>query len=58
MNKLQTYMTFKTEFRHEGYLDHVERLDDWKYLARLRTSSHNLKIETDRHTIYMYALST
>ncbi len=43
-------MTFKTEFRHEGYLDHVERLDDRKYLSRLRTSSHNLKIETGRHT--------
>ncbi len=42
-------MTFKTEFRHEGYLDYVERLDDRKYLARLRTSSHNLKIETGRH---------
>ncbi len=49
-NKLQTYMTFKTEFGHEGYLDHVERLDDRKYLSRLRTSSHNLKIETGRHT--------
>ncbi len=43
-------MTFKTEFRDEGYLDHVERLDDRKYLARLRTSSHNQKIETGRHT--------
>ncbi len=43
-------MTFKTEFGHEGYLDYVEKLDDRKYLARLRTSSHNLKIETGRHT--------
>ncbi len=43
-------MTFKTEFRHEGYLDHVERLDDRKYLARPQTSSHNLKIENGRHT--------
>ncbi len=43
-------MTFKTEFGHEGYLDYVKRLDDRKYLARLRTSSHNLKIETRRHT--------
>ncbi len=49
-NKLRTYMTFKTEFGHEGYLDNVERLDDRKYLARLCTSSHNLKIETGRHT--------
>ncbi len=43
-------MTFKTEFVHEGYLDYFERLDDRKYLARQRTSSHNLKIETGRHT--------
>ncbi len=48
-NKLRTYMTSKTEFRQQGYLDHVETLDDRKYLARLRTSSHNLKIETGRH---------
>ncbi len=44
------YMIFKTEFGHEGYLYYVEKLDDRKYLARLWTSSHNLKIETGRHT--------
>ncbi len=36
-NTLWTYMTFKTEFRHKSYIDHVERLDDRKYLARLQT---------------------
>ncbi len=49
-------MTFKTEFGHEGYLDYVERLDDRKYLARLRTGSHNLKIETGRGSEKVYDL--
>ena len=46
-NKLRTYKTFKTIFKQEKYTDLDFRLR--KQIALLRSSSHKLKIETDRY---------
>ena len=47
--KIETYQSFKTEFKMEPYL----KLRNQKYrtqIAKFRTSSHTLAIETGRHT--------
>ena len=48
--KLRTYKLFKTEFRLERYLFDVTNPYHRCALAQYRLSSHNLGIETGRHT--------
>ena len=47
-NKLDFYYKFKKTFKYEKYLDNVPR-NLRMYITRLRTSSHNLPIETLRY---------
>ena len=46
--KLRTYRLFKTDFRLEHYL--LEVTNPSHRVAQYRLSSHNLGIETGRHT--------
>ena len=46
--KLRTYKLFKKSFKLENYLLCC-KFNDRKFFSRLRTSSHQLKIETGRH---------
>jgi len=48
-NKLRTYRKFKTCFTQEPYLNIIVDRDIRKNIARLRTSSHALRIETGRY---------
>ena len=48
-SKLRTYCTIKGNFRYEDYLDTLQ-FNERRILAKLRLSSHSLKIETGRHT--------
>ena len=48
-SKLRTYCTIKGNFRYEDYLDTLQ-FNERRLLAKLRLSSHSLKIETGRHT--------
>ena len=48
--KLRTYRLFKTDFRLEHYLLNVTNPFHRVALAQYRLSSHNLGIETGRHT--------
>ena len=48
-NKLRTYQKFKTTFVREPYLEIINNKKHRKSLARLRTSSHKLHIETGRY---------
>ena len=48
--KLRMYMLFKTDFRLEHYLLNVTNPFHRVALAQYRLSSHNLGIETGRHT--------
>ena len=50
-DKLRTYRKFKSTFCLENYLIHIKNVQDRFSLARLRTSSHKLHIETGRFTI-------
>lgn len=44
-SKLSSYFHFKSEFKHEAYLNYV-KIRKFRYaLATLRSSSHNLEIE-------------
>ena len=47
-NKLRMYKKFKTIFKQEKYTDLLD-FRSRKQIALLRTSSHKLKIETDRY---------
>ena len=47
--KLRTYKLFKTECRVEPYLEIIQNRKLFTKIARFRTSSHNLRIETGRH---------
>ena len=49
-NKLRSYAKIKQHFVMENYLTHIPNQNYRKALARLRTSSHTLKIETGRYT--------
>ena len=46
---LRTYKLFKQDFGFERYLQSINSFKHWNALARLRTSSHHLNIETGRH---------
>ena len=48
--KLRTYKLFKTQFKLEPYLTSTKNHNFNLALFRLRISSHNLRIETGRHT--------
>ena len=48
-SKLRTYCTIKGNFRYEDYLDTLQ-FNERRLLAKLRLSSHSLKIESGRHT--------
>ena len=48
--KLFTYSKLKPHFRYENYLCHVKIGQHRAALTKLRTSSHNLNIETGRYT--------
>ena len=48
-SKLRTYCTIKGNFRYEDYLDTLQ-FNERRILAKLRLSSHSLKIETGWHT--------
>jgi len=47
--KLRTYKLFKVDYRLEPYLALNISCKMIKNIARFRTSSHNLRIETGRH---------
>jgi len=47
--KLRTYKLFKTDCRIEPYLALQQSRKVLTKIARFRTSSHSLKIETGRH---------
>ena len=47
--KLRTYKLFKTDLRLEPYLNSNFPMYVYRSIARLRLSSHNLKIELGRH---------
>ena len=47
--KLRSYALFKHNFAYENYLDIVSNIKHRNALTRLRTSSHNLMIETGRY---------
>ena len=49
-NKLRTYRTIKSSFTREPYIDLIRNRNQRCFLSRLRTSSHNLRIELGRHT--------
>ena len=48
-SRLKSYSIFKTQFEHERYLDVISHRTFRITLAKFRTSSHNLRIETGRH---------
>ena len=48
-NKLRTYNSFKTHFGRESYLTSIISRENIKAIARLRLSSHKLKIESHRY---------
>ena len=48
--KLRTYKRFKKSFRCEPYLKCIRNKSHLNSLIRFRTSSHNLAIETGRHS--------
>ena len=48
-NKLRTYRLFKREFKLENYLVFMNSKDRLSF-TKFRISSHNLKIETGRHS--------
>ena len=48
--KLRTYKRFKNEYKFETYLAENKNLNYTLSLLRFRISSHNLRIETGRHT--------
>ena len=48
-NKLRTFRKFKHDIKLEFYLLAFKKTDTKKYFSRLRTSSHNLAVETGRH---------
>ena len=50
-NKLRTYRLFKTNFRMEQYLFDVRSQKAKGKLTQLRVGSHNLYIETGRHSV-------
>ena len=49
-NKLRTYAKFKTNHAIEAYLDLLKNRQSRSIMAKFRTSSHKLKIETGRYT--------
>ena len=49
-NKLRTYRTLKSSFTREPYIDLVRNRNQRCFLSRLRVGSHNLRVETGRHT--------
>ena len=46
--KLRTYFTFKSDFQLEEYLCSIDNFEKRSAIAKLRLSSHKLKIETGR----------
>ena len=48
--KLQLYKILKTTPHHEKYLSDIQNIRHRTAMTRLRLSSHNLNIETGRHT--------
>ena len=48
-SKMRTYITFKTEFQYERYLD-LLNTNIRKSITRLRISAHNLAIERGRYS--------
>ena len=46
--KLNLYASFKTNYKFESYLDHIQDFTVRSILAKLRVSAHNLHIETGR----------
>ena len=48
----RTYSKFKIQFQMEPYLTLIDNYALRNSLARFRTSSHRLKVETSRHTKY------
>ena len=48
-NKLRCYETFKQCISPEKYLDTIQNSEARKTMAKFRTSSHNLRIETGRY---------
>ena len=49
-NKLRTYRTLKSSFTREPYIDLIRNRNQRCFLSRLRTGSHNLRVELGRHT--------
>ena len=49
-NKLRLYKTLKGSFSQEPYIKNVNNRNQRSWLSRFRTSAHQLRVETGRHT--------
>ena len=47
--KLNLYSTFKTDVSRSEYLDLIKNEQHCQAVAKLRSSNHKLRIETDRY---------
>ena len=56
-NKLRLYKTFKGSFTQEPYLCNVPNRNQRAWLSRFRTSAHNFRVESGRHTSPVTPLS-
>ena len=56
-NKLRLYKTFKGSFTPEPYINNIPNRNQRAWLSRFRTSAHNLRVESGRHTSPVTPLS-
>ena len=56
-NKLRLYKTFKGSFKQEPYITNILNRNQRAWLSRYRTSAHNLRIESGRHTFPITPIS-
>ena len=49
--KLNFYSTFKTDVSRSEYLDLIKNKKHRQAVAKLRSSNHKLRIETDRYLL-------
>ena len=56
-NKLRLYKTLKGSFTPEPYLNNIPNRNQRAWLSRFRTSAHNLRVESGRHTSPVTPLS-
>ena len=56
-NKLRLYKTLKGSFTQESYISNIININQRALLSRFRTSAHNFRVETGRHTSPVTPLS-